>query len=259
MLELLYFKDMLEIIFFSVVMYYFCIWLKKDKRHNLLIYFYGYWGCFCVASLIHLPTITAFLLYSSPLAVLLFIIFHQDILQRNFVTLQNKPLSTMPENFDWIENLIRMGLSAINNRKQLLCVIEHRSDLKPFLETSIIFNSPLHQNLLALLLDTPQFDQDKMLWCNTQGKLVALNTVWKIGSSSWQHDALLMTLKTDTLVFKANPTTRSFDIIAKGILYETVSAHHAIPLIKKHIFGIWQGDMIHDTAHKKSFFEQQNR
>jgi hypothetical protein len=97
--------------------------------------------------------------------------------------------------------------------------------------------------------------------------LTAINALWKLSShntaidtqgvSSWHHDAFLMTLKTDTVVGKSNPNTRSFDIVIKGTLYEAVSAHYAIPLIKKHIFGI-QGEPAHDAYHQKSLFKQQN-
>jgi hypothetical protein len=263
-------KDLIEIVFFSSIVYFFSLWLKKDRRNNLILYFYGYYALFAITTLIHLPTMSAFLLYSSPIVLILFIVFHQDILQKNFITMRNKPVMVSEDAVDWPENLIRASLYGINNNKQILCVIEHYSDLKPFLNAPFIFNSPLHQNMLNLLIDSSNFDQHKLLWCNTHGKLIGINATWintqnqEIQHSkelpAWQQDALLMTLKTDTIVFKADPIRRSFDIIVKGVAYEGISANNALTIIKKHIQAPihFKGDTTHDNTRQTPFFEQQN-
>lgn len=269
MFEFLYIKDVLEILFFSAVVYFVSLFLKRDKRHNLLIYFYSYCILVCAASLFHLPAITSFLLCASPLIVILFVIFHQELLQKNFVTLRIAS-SLVPEASDWLENLIRVSLHAINNNKQLICVIEHQADLKPFLHSPFLFDSPLQQNLLILLIESNGFDQNKLIWCTSTGKLIGINSSWDIQYDGWQsqavkelpiwqQDALLMTLKTDTIVFKADPIKRSFDIVVKGILHENMSAHHALDCIKKQISSpVHKGDIINDNATKKSSLEQQN-
>ena len=270
MFGLSYIKDGIEIVFFSGIIYFFSLWLKKDQRHNLLAYFYSYCAFFCLASLLRLSTINAFLLYSSPIILILFIIFHQDILQKNFITMRNKPLNLPEDAADWLENLIRASLHGINNNKQILCVIEHASDLKPFLDVPLIFNSPLHQNMLNLLIDSNNFDQHKLVWCNTYGKLIGINATWVNTHNqdfqnskdlpAWQQDAMLMTLKTDTIVFKADPIRRSFDVIVKGLAYEGISANNALSIIKKHATSPinQKGDIPHDNARQTPFFEQQN-
>lgn len=272
MFGLLFIKDLVEILFLSGAIYYFSLWLKKDRRHNLLVYFYAYCAIFLVANLLHLPTISAFLAYSSPLILILFIIFHQELLQRNFITLAKASVTISEEADEWLENIIRASLYAINNNKQLLCVIENHSDLKPFLDTPVIFNSPLQQNILMLLLDSNGFDAQKLLWCNTHGRLVGINCTWRITSHdvwqssqvkelpSWQQDALLMTLKTDTIVFKADPAKRTFDLITKGTLHENISAHHTLALIKKQLpqSQTIKGDLAHDSKNKKPLSEQSN-
>lgn len=258
-----YVKDLLEIIFFSITIYYFSLWLKRDKSYNLLVYFYAYCALFCAASLIHLPTVTAFLLYSSPLILLFFIIMHQEILQRNFISVQKSSI-TANESDDWLEQLLRASLYAINNNKQIVCVIENQTDLGPFLQTPLIFNSPLQQNIILLLMESSGFDAQKIVWCSATGKLIGINCTWRIATDdvwksldvkelpAWQQDALLMTLKTDTILFKADPVKRNFDIIIKGVLHENCSAAHALALIKKYIpaYGLYKKDTVHDHQNK---------
>ena len=270
MINLWYIKSTFEILFFSSIVYYFSLWLKKDKRHNLLIHFYAYCGLFLIAGLLNLATIVTFLIYGAPIALMLFIIFHQELLQRNFITLKHTPIALQDESADWAEHLIRASLHAINNNKQLMCVIEHRSDLKPFLNTSLIFNSPIAQNLLTVLIDSNGFDQEKMIWCSTYGKLIGINASWNINHHeswqspqvkelpSWQQDALLMTLKTDTIIFKANPSKRAFDLIVKGAVQENIPAHHLLALIKKQISSSNKGDSTHDRTDQKRILEQPN-
>ncbi len=264
-------KDVIEILFFSSVIYCFCLWLKKDKKHNLLIYFFSYCLVFCFGVLLNLATVVAFLTYSTPITLLLFIIFHQELLQRNFITLTNMPICTS-ESSDWIEQLIRASLHAINNNKQLICAIEHRTSLKPFLYSPLVFNSPLAQNLVSLLVDSTGFDSRKIFWCSSQGKLIGINSEWQvcphetwqsqatIELPTWKQDALLMTLKTDTIIFKADPSKRAFDVVIKGTLYENLAAHQTLSLLKKYltISNLTKGDISNDHITQKHNTEQLN-
>jgi hypothetical protein len=270
MFGIFYWKDIMEVLFFSSIIYYFSIWLKKDKKSNLLISFYSYCAIFLIASLVHLPTITAFLFYTSPLVFMLFIIVHQEIVQRNFVTLRKSVIQNNTELSDWLENLIRATLHAMNNKKQLICIIEHRSQLAPFIKAPFLFNSPIDQQLLTLLIDSDGYDQQRMIWCTTGGTLISINASWNIlhdelwktehvkGCESWQQDALLMTNKTDAIIFKANALQRTFDVIAQGTLYEAVYPHHVLPLIKKQLSGssVSKGDYKYDYDNQKRTIEQ---
>jgi len=270
MLSVWYIKSSLEILFFSSIIYLFSIWLNKDKRHNLLFHFYAYCAFFCCASLLHLATIVTFFIYAAPFTVMLFILFHQELLQRNFITLKHAPIISSEENSDWVEQLIRASLHAINNNKQLMCVIEHHCHLKPFITAAVTVQSPLSQNLLTMLIDSPSFDHTKMIWCSSQAKIIGINATWNSMHDQawlaqpvkelelWQQDALLMTLKTDTIVFKADPAKRAFDIIIKGVYHESIPAHHALALIKKQLSSSHTGDSNNDRINQKRILEQQN-
>lgn len=264
-------KDGIEIFFFATIIYFFCLWLKKDKNHNLLIYFFGYSVVFCFAALLNLATIVTFLIYSAPITLLLFIIFHQELLQRNFITLTNTHSKAI-EVADWQEQLIRASLHAINNNKQLICAIEHRADLNPFLYAPLVFNTPLSQNLITFLIDSAGFDQKKILWCNAHGKLIGINGEWQVTPHetwqtqsvtelpTWKQDALLMTLKTDTIIFKADPSKRVFDVVIKGTVYENLAAHQVLMLFKKHLAipSSYKGELNNDRITQKHSTEQPN-
>ncbi len=243
MLGIFYVKNALEILFFSTLVYYFSLWLKTDKRHNLLLHFYTYCIGFFLAFILDFSTISLFLLYSSPIILILFIVFHEEILQRNFVTLNNNQPVVCQYDGQWLENLIRISLLTMNNNKSLYVVIENNSDLKPFMSSDYIFNSPLSLELLMLITESSHFDSHKIIWCNSQGKLIGINSSWSFATASsvqnsvpsWQQEALLMTLKTDTIIFKVNTKDRNFEIVLKGTLYHTISAHQVVPFIKKHL------------------------
>lgn len=246
MFSLVYLKDLIEILFFSAIIYYFCTWLKKDSRHNLLGYFFGYYATLCCSYFLNFAGITIFLLYSLPIALVLFIIFHQELIQRNFVTLRKAPLVIQP-NEQWCQELIRSMLYAINNNKDILCVIEHLHDLKPFLSSCMLFNGPILQNTLELIIESPYFDAQKIVWCSSQGTLIAVNSdlnsvpdqSWYSESAKtaqgWQQDALIITLKTDAIAIQTNASKRCFDAIIKGTLHENVSAPALVQLIMNHV------------------------
>lgn len=266
-----YLKDLLEISFFSGSIYYFCLWLKKDKRNNLLLHFFVYCTFFCLAHLFHLPTIAALLIYTCPIAIMLFILFHQELLQRNFITLTHAPIASTEVN-EWTEHLLRASLHAMNNNKQVICALEHHAQLQPFLEVPFYCNSPISQNILIHLIESNHYDQNKIIWCTSQGKLIAVNSQWKIKNDetwqsnavhelcSWKQDALLMTLKTDTIIFNADPKRRSFDAIIKGTLYENLAAHQLLLLLKKFLAVpvSQKGESTHDRTIQKHPTEQPN-
>ena len=263
-MSILIIKDILEILFFASIIYFFCLWLKKDTRHNLLLYFYTYCILFIFTYLGNFYTIHSFLFYASPIILILFIIFHQDVLQRNFITMTNKA-NTSPDNeSDWIEALIRACLHGMNNHKQVICVIEHTADIGSFLQTPFIFKSPIAHSMLTLLIESNSFNQDQMVWCTTQGKLVGINCSWTFPdtvrekstkqSDQWKHDALLMTLKTDTIIFKADPAKRAFDIVIKGTLYDTIGAAQTLPFIKKYLSSTISGEKKYDNHREKPLY-----
>lgn len=261
-------KNGFEIATLATFFYYFSLWLKKDKEKNLVWYFYSYYFLFLGSWYLHFNVLNYFMLYTSPLICMLLVIVHQDILQRNFISIKkDAPASKSQE---YLEQLLRTALSTLNRNKNFTCILEHQYDLKPFITSDFYLKADLTQECLSYLIESPHFDENKYLWCNTQGYIVALNTQWKIhqtqtlaeipySETQWKEDAILITSKTDAAVIKGNPTTRLFDLVIKGQVHEKLSAHHLLQLLKMQIVQLpLLGEKTYEQSHKRIVGQQQN-
>ncbi|MDR3550696.1 MAG: hypothetical protein P4L31_04740 [Candidatus Babeliales bacterium] len=264
-------RDVAELLFFSGIIYYFSLWLKKDKQKNLLLYFYSY--CTIIIGMHHaqLPTASFFLLVTAPAAIMLFILIHQESLQKNFVMLRSiKPAHVA--HGDWVETLIRGCLIAANNNKKVHCAIEHLDSLSTVINTPLTVHAAIQQNLLSMMLESDSFDQDKFLWINTHGRLLGMNASWNSSTdeqwiddslknaTQWQHDALFFTQKTDAIILAINPSNRLFSIITQGKIFNDITAPHALNTIKKYITPSShtnnQKENAYENLTKKSSHEQ---
>lgn len=263
-----YLKNSIEIATLSGFFYYFSLWLKKDKEKNLVWYFYSYYLLFMGTWYFNFSVINYFMLYTCPLIFMLLIIVHQDILQRNFISLKKEiPVS---RNQEYIEQLLRAALATLNKNKNFTCILEHQYELKPFIKTDFYLKADLTQECLSYLIDSQSFDEQKFIWCNTQGYILAINTQWKIhqtqsmpeihySETQWKEDAILITSKTDAVVIKGNPATRLFDLVTKGQVHEKISAHQILQLLKMQIIQSPQlGEKKYEQAHQRIVNQQQN-
>ena len=260
-----YWRNTIEIFFFSALIYFFSIWLKKDRQKNLLPYFYVYSSITLMAHYAQLTTINYFMFLFAPIASMVLILLHQETLQRNFVALRN----ISPARYiisEWPEELIRSCLVAINSNKKIYCVLENRDSIADFIQSPLILNANLKQTLVKILHENPFFDQKKMLWINTQGKLIAINAEYKkeIVLKSWKQNAILLSSKTDALFLKITPTQRTFEIIFDGKIIDNVKANNALNIIRKYASSkffikessLAKGELIHEANAKKNIFKQ---
>lgn len=264
-------QDILEITLISGAIYYFSRWLRNDRQKNLLLYFYSYCTLLLGCYWLELSVASTFLWATAPIALLLFIIFHQESLQKNFVMLRNSaPLHEPKAQGDWLETLIGNCLIAANNNKSIYCVIEHKDNLNDILTASLPLYADVQKNLLSMLLESETFDQTKLLWINSHGRLLGLNATWNQNLEeswmaqnvkaldAWQQDALFFTVKTDAIVFKLNPKTRTFDIVAHGKTFNGINASLTLKTIEKYLtFEIPKKGVGYEAAKKQST-EQRN-
>lgn len=265
---LMYFKTGIEIITLSSFFYYFSLWLKKDTEKNLIWYFYGYCLLFLGSWTLNFSVINSFMLYTCPLMCMLLVIIHQDILQRNFISIKKEITPT--NNPEYMEELVRSALAALNKSKNFYCVLEHTWDIKPFIKSDFLLHADLKQECISFLIESPTFDENKFIWCSTQGYVVAINAHWKIHRSQpthalpptatqWKEDAILITSKTDACVIKGNTTTRLFDIITRGKIHEQIPAHQLVQLLKMQVIqSPLLGEKLHESSHKRIINQQQN-
>jgi hypothetical protein len=244
-------KDIVEIGLFSGIIHYFSTWLKKDSQKPLLLSFYSYCLLFVVCSVFHLTTITTVLLIFSPTILVIFILLHQENLQRNFIALHKiKPAQT--ESHDWVESLVRSCLITSSNNKSLKIIIERHTPLDSLVATSLALRCSLQDGLLDFLITSPSFLSEQMIWVQDTGMLVGLNSSWKKTSieiwfaqevkeqEPWLQEAIFFTTKVDALFIKTDPLTRTFTLVAQGKILEKASAHAAVKTIKNYLGKIDQ-------------------
>ena len=238
-------RDCIEIALLSGGVYYLSHWLKKDFQKPLLLYFYGYCALFFITHYVHLQTLSSSLLFFAPVAMIVFIILHQNTLQKNFITLHNiTPTAQMNEH--WTELLMRSCLIAASNNKHVRCIIEKTNALTTCLETAVTLDCNLTEGLLDILIDSNSFNKNNMIWLQGNGTVKGINSSWKKSSveawlaqdvkeqEEWVQDALFFTTKTDALFFSIDPTSRTCTVVCQGKLAEHVSAHAALKSIKRY-------------------------
>lgn len=238
--------DVIEISFFSILFYSFSVWLSKDKQKNLLPTFYLMNVSLIFTNITCMQTIYNFLINFWPAIITLFILVHQNILQKNFITLKNlSPIKN--NNIDWFENLMRSCLMALNNKKELIVVVEGKDSFENFIDSSFTIKTSINQELLTALINSPSFDNKKMIWISYNGILQAINSNWNIQNDiiwpddnqhsmeGFKQDAILFTSKMDALVFKTNLNKRTFDIVVCGKLIEDVAPNNAINIVDQFI------------------------
>ena len=128
---------------------------------------------------LNLGVLNSFLLYTFPLVGTLFIIIHQEILQRNFISIKKEAPLTK-NSHEYLEELLRIALAILNKNKNFYCILEHQSDLRPLIKNDFFLKAELKQDCLSYITDSQSFDEHKFLWCSTQGYLVAVNSQWKM-------------------------------------------------------------------------------
>lgn len=198
---------------------------------------------------------------------MLFIMLHQDILQRNFVALKNV-LPAKKTRSHWLEQFIRTCLVAANNNKSLICVIENKDSMETLLDTTLKLHTDCSSGLLDILIQSESFDQNTLVWLNARGTIIGINATWKtelnrslISEESqklatWKQQALLHTDKTDALVMHIDAKTSMFDIIIASKLYEQVTATNALKSIRAYLYQKNNQGEMHVFSRKKGTHQQ---
>lgn len=240
-------RDLVEILFFTLLLYSISQWLKKDTQKNLLWYFYCYVSLLIACHSAELYTLSSLLFYSSPLVGMLFILFHQRTLQTNFITLKNiRPAHTITTS--WPSELVKAVLIALNKNKNNVCVVERGDSLNDLVFASPLVQAPVNHELIALLIESAVYNNKSMWWVNRQGILVSFNAFWREHTQDqwlsedvkqahqWKQEAVIFTTKTDCLVFKAEIATRLFEVVIDGKIIAGVTADELLALLYKTCF-----------------------
>lgn len=237
----IYWRDAIEIAFFSLLFYYSALWLKKNRSHNLLPYLYGFILLYSFSYALELNSITYILFYTWPALLMLCILIHQITLQRNFVALKNNTYKQQA-NPDWLETLMASSLLALSNNQSVYCLIEHTDSMHAFIDTEIVLNAHLNKELLTLIHASNTYNSHKMLWVTTQGTIQGINCAWRLShngqraetnnmATEWLNHTILHTHTTDASAFFGDPNSHTFTLITKDTITSHLSAHNLLQLL----------------------------
>ena len=174
---------------------------------------------------------------------------HQETLQKNFVNLTKGAPGVLGESH-WVDELIKCCLMALNRHREIVLVIERNDQLKSLIHAPYFIYAELKKDVFDILLEKHIADKDYMMWINQQGKLVAINCSWRThldetwiskdaqNMHQWMQSALFITSRTDALMLKVNPLTRSFDLVMGGKILEGMNAEQTSSFMKKNLWSL---------------------
>lgn len=230
-------KDYVEILFFSFIVYGFSRWLLYDPTKKLIPYFYLY---LCALSGTHfygLTTINFFLLLTIPGIISIFILAHQETLQKNLIGLKNIATATKIS-VDWTEPLVQILLHQMNHKKDMMCIIEKTDSLLPFIDALFELEAPLSMDLLSILCDSPSYNPTKMLWLSHGGIIKGVNCSWNSNTTPnfplLYETTRLYTQVNDALFFHTHALSNKATIIMRGVIEKEYSIQQLHHIIKKH-------------------------
>jgi len=230
-------RDCIEALFIITILYKITVWLNKDRTRNLVWYLYGYCMLMLVCYYLSLPLIFTWLMAATPVAAVVLVLMHQEMLQKRFAT----PTKIIPAQMatSWLDELLQASLIAMNSKKQVLCILEYQDMLNNLIVTAYPMSTPCRKSVLLMLTESSLFDQHAMVWISTDGLLKGMNCTWALSDEHVDKDnwatALKICTKTDALAFKGNPERNSFDVVLRGNIIENLSSSHCRTVLLQYI------------------------
>ncbi len=238
-------QDMLEILFFSAIVFSFVKWLKQDQHTNLLTYFY-LGACILVSAyFLDLQNIVLFYSASWPIMVLIFIVIHQKSLQKNYVAARTLIPNKKIDQTTWLTLTMSALFKSLQHKKNTIFVIEGNDSLDEFIHQPITVNSPIQKQLLDMIIESSTLLTDHIILLSQYGKLIALNGTWQKDIDPlwldkkhesylpWEQEALYWSTYLDALIFNADSLTKKITIIAHGTRITHLTSDKAINVIEQ--------------------------
>lgn len=235
-------RDLLEIVALSAFFYHSALWLKKDRDKNVLPTFYGFLVLLLGTHVLQLTTLSSVLFICSPVIAMLFILMHEQTLQRNLISLKNISLPQEKPSDDWLSCIMRGTLSMLTHKKNMLILIEYTDSLSPYIQLTDTLDVPLTDGLLSLLL-LRLYDPHQFCWITSTGILRGINAHFKASwhpdsyqtKNDWVDDAIAYTAKTDAVMLFVDGEHHLYSIALNGTITENITMEQARQLITKQI------------------------
>lgn len=253
-------SEFLEISFFACAFYYFSKWLNQDKSKKLFFTFILFCSLFLISDFLELDTLNHFIFYFAPIFLTLFIFAHQNIIQRNFITVKNlKPAKV--DDLSWTQELVKSLIYALGKNKDIICVIENHQHLQNYLKEDLKFNCMISKEILNAIFSSSNFDDKKIVFINRTGALnsingIILNSELSLDESNSEADkALILASKTDAIYLKSSSLTRSFDIAIEGKILNNIHSNQVLNVLETYLK---KNKELYEPVKKNTSYQQLN-
>ncbi|OGB86465.1 hypothetical protein A3J41_02815 [candidate division TM6 bacterium RIFCSPHIGHO2_12_FULL_38_8] len=218
-LSLYTWQNYIEVCAFSYILYKILRWLQQDHTKHLILHVYAYAGIMILSGLTGCITLFWTMFIIMPVAMVACIIMHQKQLQKNFILASGKDLTphSLPTK-NWLDLFVRSCLLFAYQHKQFYCIIERSDHLAPLLQSPCNLYLALQQNIIDLVLSSTALHNPAILWLTDSGIINSVNVTWQPiltneiltpqHQTTHHAEILLLTAKTDALVWSIDPTTK---------------------------------------------------
>ncbi len=238
--------DLVEIALFTGIIYRFGCWLKRDRAHFLLGYFYVASLLFLCAFMLDLHTVIEFYRVSWPILIVLFIIFHQKSLQQNYVAARTIEPIKIPADAQWLHMIMCAAFKALQRKKNIIFIIQGKQRVDEYLTETVVMHSPITQPLLDMLIESTVIQDQRIIVLSQTGILCIFNSQWRTTDTialtmetnnlnAQQKQTLLWTGKSDALAFFIHPETKRVTILAQGTIVADLTNEKAELIITQFI------------------------
>lgn len=254
-------RECIEIGLFVFCFYSFAVWLHRDQTKKLFPLFLSFCTIFLLSDFLALTTLNNFLLYFCPLFLMLFVLAHQSIIQRNFVTAKNITPAQV-DSWQWIQELVKSMVFGFSNNKNLLCIIEHNDSLEQFIHNGIVIDTFLNKDLLNTLLMSSLWQEQTITYITKTGILKGING--RIADIEFnleqetleEQKAAILATKTDCIYIKTDSPSRTFSITIQAKVMEHLTAAQTLSILETYYKKNKMKDESYESSKKNSINKQ---
>jgi hypothetical protein len=198
-----------------------------------------------------------------PTASMLFILLHQEQLQKNFITMTHK--KSMPTiQHDITAALLQIGLHNSLRKKSSFFIIEGNQNLDSLMHTSLPMHIPVQTELINALCSSSVYQEHTALWFHFDGTIKGINTyiphLYKNQQphtmQTQQETAAILSAKTDCFMLFCCPEGQ-WTFIHDKTNYTQLTTAYIQQLCKKKIALLTQERSVMNGA-SKNVYHQKN-
>ncbi len=221
-------RDLVELGGITLSIYLFLCWLRRDQKSPLVSYSLATFSIIYCSYLLDLTVLTHFFLLCLPWYVMMIILFHQKMLQSNYIAYDKKTIQKI-DTTTWLQVVLRTLVRSINANQKLTIIIERSQSIAVYVRCDARMNASINDDIMSLIFDAHRDRKNLMMLIHESGVIKAVPVLWDTQDTNAEktdplHDALLITAHNDTLVISSDNHQRTFNLIMNGTVTQQLSA-----------------------------------